>query len=99
LLVEHCGELLRRESAVAVGHEFTDLLPIGVAGEPHPDAVTAGSRRVKRVANGQQRVAFVWAGPQHEQGDGLAGRALQCHEQAERPAVDVERMRRRSRFD
>src|SRR5690242_13408555 len=32
------GELLRREYPVALGHELTDLLPVRVVGEQHPDA-------------------------------------------------------------
>ena len=62
LLVEQRGEFLRREDPVALGHKFTDLLPVGVMGEHYPDAATAGSRGEERVANGQQRVAFVWVG-------------------------------------
>jgi len=59
VLVEKCGELLRREDPVALGHELTDLLPIGVVGEPHHDAITAASRRKERVAIGQQRLTIV----------------------------------------
>ena len=47
--------------------------------------------------DGQQRVAFVWVGAQEEQRDGLAGRTLPGHEQAERSLPDVERVRSRSR--
>jgi hypothetical protein len=83
----------RREDPVALGHELMDLLPVRVAGEQHPDAITAGSLGEERAASGQQRLAFVWVGTQHEQRDGLAGRALPCHEQAERPPPDVERLR------
>jgi hypothetical protein len=97
VLVEECGELLRREDPVALGHELTDLLPVRVVGEHHHDAIMAGSRGEERVANGQQRVAFVWVGSQHEQRNGPASRVLPCHEQAERPPADVERLRRRSR--
>ena len=43
VLVEQCGELLRREDPVALGHELTDLLPVRVVGEQHADAITAGS--------------------------------------------------------
>src|ERR1017187_6551563 len=93
VLVEQCGELLRREDPVALGHELTDLLPVRAAGEQHPDAITAGSRGEERAANGQQRLAFVWVCTQHEQRDGLAGRALPCHEQAERPPPDAGRLR------
>ena len=71
LLVEQCGELLRSDPPVALGHEFTDLLPVGVVGEPHPDAITAGSWGEKRVANGQQRVAFVGSARNTSSGTGL----------------------------
>src|ERR1700728_2764651 len=60
VLVEQSGELLRREDPVALGHEFTDLLPVRVVGEQHPDATTTGPRDEERVADGQQRLAFVW---------------------------------------
>ena len=58
------GTLLARPSrqVVAVGHEVMDLLPAGVVGEQHRDAITAGSRGEERVANGQAFLAFVWAG-------------------------------------
>jgi hypothetical protein len=72
-------------------------LRTGTAARQHPDAITAGSRGEERVASGQQRLALVCIGTQHEQRDGLAGRALPCHEQAERPPADAERVRRRSR--
>ena len=71
LLVEQCGELLRREDPVAVGHELTDLLPVGVVGEQHPDAITAGSRGEERVADRQQCVAFVWVARNTSSGTGL----------------------------
>jgi MFS family permease len=93
-LVEQFGELLRREDPVALDYELTDLRPVRVVGEQHPDAITAGSWGEERAASGQQRLAFLRAGTQHEQRDGLAGRVLPCHEQAERPAADVERLRR-----
>ena len=88
----------RSRPAAAQPHELTDLLPVRVVGEQHLDAITAGSRGEERVADGQQRLAFVWVGTQHEQRDGLAGRVLHGHEQAERPPPDVERLRRRSRL-
>ena len=59
MLVEQCSELLRREDPVALGHELTDLLPVRVLGEQHPEAITAGSRGEERATNGQQRLAFV----------------------------------------
>jgi len=90
VLVEQCDELLRREDPVALGHELTDLLPVRLVGEHYHDAIMAGSRGEERVANGQQRLAFVWADTQHEQRDGLAGRFQHCHEQTERPSADVE---------
>jgi len=84
--------------AIALGHELTDLLPVRVPGEQHPDAITAGPRDEEGMADGQQRLAFVWVRTQHEQRDRLAGPFLfHCHEQAERPSADVERQRRRSR--
>jgi hypothetical protein len=94
VLVEQCGELLRREDSVALDHELTDLLPVRVVGEQYRDAIMAGSRSEERVADGQQRPAFLRVGPQHEQGNGLAGWVLPRHEQTERPPADVERMRR-----
>jgi hypothetical protein len=49
-----------------------------------PDAITAGSRGEERVANGQQRLAFVWAGTQRQQrwrsGGRLAHRRVYPHE-------------------
>ena len=51
LLVEQCGELLRRQDPVALCHELTDLLPVRVVGEQHRDAITAGARGEERVAN------------------------------------------------
>src|ERR1700744_2426448 len=66
-LAEQCGELLRREDPVALGHELTDLRPVGVVGEQHTDAIAARSRSEVRVTGRQQRVAFAGAGPQHEQ--------------------------------
>ena len=72
-MLAECGELLRREDPVTLGYELTDLLPVRVAGEHHHDAITAGSRGEERVANGEQRLAFVWAGPQHEQRNGRQG--------------------------
>ena len=72
LLVEPSSELLRRQSPVALDHEFPDLLPVSVGRDPHPDAITAGPGQEERVADRQQRVAFVWVGPQHEQRSGLA---------------------------
>ena len=66
VLVEQRGELLRSEDAVALGHKLTDLLPFGVVGEQHRDAITAGSRGEERVPNGQQHLTFVWVGAQHE---------------------------------
>src|SRR5580658_2608252 len=65
VLVEQRGELLRREDPVALDHELTDLLPVRVVGERYHDAITSGSRGEERVANGQQRVALLWVGPQH----------------------------------
>jgi hypothetical protein len=58
------GTLLARPSrqVVAVGHDLTDLLPAGVAGEQHRDAITVGSRGEERVADGQAFLAFVWVG-------------------------------------
>jgi hypothetical protein len=52
VLVEQCGEFLRREDPVALDYELTDLLPVHVVGEQHPDAITAGSRGEERVASG-----------------------------------------------
>jgi hypothetical protein len=52
VLVEQCGEFLRREDPVALDYELTDLLPVRVVGEQHPDAITAGSRGEERVASG-----------------------------------------------
>jgi catechol 2,3-dioxygenase-like lactoylglutathione lyase family enzyme len=95
LLAEQRGELFRRDDPVAFGHELTDLRPVGAAGKQHHDAVTVGSCGVERVAGGQQRLPFLCSGPQHQQRNGFAGRALPRHEQAERPAADVERVRRR----
>jgi len=78
LLVEQRGELLRRQDPVAFGHELADLLPVWVVGEHHPDAIAARPRGEERVAGGQQHLALVWIGTQHEQRDGLAGRILYC---------------------
>ena len=39
---------------VALGHELTDLLPVGVLREPHPNATSASAWDEKRVAHGQQ---------------------------------------------
>jgi hypothetical protein len=69
-----------REDPVALDHELPDLFPVRVVAEQHPDAITAGSRDEERAANGQQRLAFVWIGTQHEQRGRLAGRVLHCHE-------------------
>ncbi len=49
MLVEECGELLRREDPVALGYELSDLLPVRAVGEQHHDAITAGSRCEERV--------------------------------------------------
>jgi hypothetical protein len=68
--VEERGELLRCESPVALGYELTDLVPVGVVGEPSSDAVATGARGEERVADGQQRIAFIWSGTQHEQRNG-----------------------------
>ena len=62
MLVEQCGELLRREPPVALGHELTDLLPVGTVREPHPNAARAGSRGEERAADIQQGVALAWVG-------------------------------------
>jgi hypothetical protein len=43
VLVEQCGELLRREDPVALGHELTNLLPVRVVGEHDHDAISASS--------------------------------------------------------
>src|ERR1700683_4431253 len=99
MLVEPGCELFRREPPVALYYELTDLLPVRVFGELHPDSVIAASRAVERVANRQQRLAFARVGAQHELRDGLAAWGLERHEQTERPPADVERVRRRSRSD
>jgi len=59
VLVEQCDELLRREDPVALGHELADLLPVRVVGEHHRDAILVGSGGEERLADGQQRLAFV----------------------------------------
>jgi catechol 2,3-dioxygenase-like lactoylglutathione lyase family enzyme len=89
-LAEQLGELLRRDDPVALGHELTDLRPVGVAGKQHHDAVTVVSCGVERVPGGQQRLPFLRVGPQYQQRNGVAVRPLPHHEQAERPAADVE---------
>ncbi len=43
LLVESCGELFRREDPVALGHELTDLLRVGVVGEQDPETILTGA--------------------------------------------------------
>ena len=74
-LPEQSAELRWGDSPVALGHEFSDLFPVRIAGEKDPDAIAASSSRSEeRVADGQQRLAFVGVGTQHDQGDGLAGR-------------------------
>src|SRR6185437_10787537 len=57
-LIEQCGELLRRQNPIALGHKLADLLPIRVVGEKNANAITASSRRKERVADGEQRLAF-----------------------------------------
>ena len=61
-LVKQRGELLRREDPVALGHEFTDLLPVRAVGKQHPNAITAGPRGEEWPANGQIRLTVVWVG-------------------------------------
>ena len=74
-LFEQRTKLLWSEYPVALGHEFSDLLPVRVAGEKHPNAVVASSPRGEEwVANGQQRLAVVRVGTQYHHGDGLTRR-------------------------
>jgi len=83
LSFEQSGELLWRDDPLAPDHELLDRPPVGVVGEQHPDAIGPGPRGEGRSDNGQQRLAIAWDRTQYEQRDGLAGRALPCHEQAE----------------
>lgn len=95
-LIQQGGELLRGEDPIAVGHQFADLVPVGVIGEHDADSVTPGSRREEWAAGGQQRLAFGGMSTQHQQRGGVAGRALLGYEQAKRTPADLERVRRRS---
>lgn len=51
-MVEYRGELLRRESAVTLGHELTDVLPVGVGGDQHHDAIVAGPLTRSKMSSG-----------------------------------------------
>jgi hypothetical protein len=82
-LVELCSELLRCEGPVALGHEFTDFLPVRVFSEQHPEVIVTDPRGEERVTGGQQRLAFIWGRTQPEQGDRIAGGIRHGHEQAE----------------